>query len=464
MDPRVVQYLPAFAWHLCGLRPYPAQEAVLADLSQPYAEVAACCANGVGKTTMLAAPTTLWHAMTFKNSVTITTSGVFRQVKEQMWPQIHNLARQFKGLVDIELNNTDFRIPATNSRVVGFSTDDPGKFEGWHADSLLIILDEAKTIPDPIFEAVERCKQGQPVRVLMLSSPGGTQGQFYEAIKGRQKHMWKRHIIRADQCPHIRPEFIKRTIEKYGEQHPLVRSMIFAEFMDIGENTLVFPRAVVDRVIANPPQVNGKERAAFCDFAAGGDENVFALREGNTLIDVVAWVERNTMAAVGRFLQLFRKHGLEPGQVYGDGSGLGIPMCDAIEAAGFNMERVNNGTPAYDDHLYANRGAEMWFSVAVQVEKLDVNLGAWAQDERLTDQLCTRKSKVDMRGRLALESKDEMKRRGLPSPDRADAVIGAFANAGQNVAYRGFCGGQSLSELLEAQVQQDQMAGFDAGY
>jgi hypothetical protein len=97
------------------------------------------------------------------------------------------------------------------------------------------------------------------------------------------------------------------------------------------------------------------------------------------------------------------------------------------------------------------------------MDKLEINLGTFAQDERLIEQFCTRKSKVDAKGRLQLESKDEMRKRGLSSPDRADAVIGAFSNASYgNVGNQSFCG-QSLSEMLE-QVAPAEMAGFDAGY
>jgi hypothetical protein len=126
--------LPVFARDVLGLPIYPWQFKVLNDVDQPNSRVAAKCANGSGKTSHISAPAALWHPCCYQSSVTITTSGVFRQVKEQMWPQIRRMASRLRGF-DIQVNQTDIEVKHGNdidltSKVVGFSTDDPGKFEG----------------------------------------------------------------------------------------------------------------------------------------------------------------------------------------------------------------------------------------------------------------------------------------------------------------------------------------------
>ena len=126
---------------------------MLKSLSKPGTRIALKAANGSGKTAMCAAPAALWHALIYPNSVCVTTSGVYRQVKEQMWPTIRSLARKVGGL-GIQINQTELSTP-NGSRIIGFSTDDPGRFEGWHADNLLMIIDEAKTVKDEIFMALE---------------------------------------------------------------------------------------------------------------------------------------------------------------------------------------------------------------------------------------------------------------------------------------------------------------------
>ena len=136
LDPSLV-HLDRFAKDVFGLKLYKWQRNVLGDLDKPGSRVALKAANGSGKTAMCAAPAALWHALMFPNSICVTTSGVYRQVKEQMWPTIRSLAGKCEGF-GIEINQTDLRVPSNNSRIVGFSTDDPGRFEGFHASTLRI--------------------------------------------------------------------------------------------------------------------------------------------------------------------------------------------------------------------------------------------------------------------------------------------------------------------------------------
>jgi len=413
---------------------------IFADLNRRGAAVALKACNGAGKTCRVAAPAALWHASVFPGSLTIATAGVFRQVSEQLFPAIHAHAHKFRGWT---FNECEVRTHH-GSRILGFSTDQPDRFEGWHNDNLLMILDEAKSIPDGIFESVERC---QPTRLLLLSSPGGCGGFFYQAFNERRK-FFRQHTVSAFQCPHISPAWIAEQIEKWGEQHPLIRSMIFAEFMASGEDGAVIPVTFLERCLASPPPFadNGQVQA-FCDFAAGGDENVLAVRRGNRVEIAAAWREPDTMRAVGRFIQLFREHSLSADTILADEGGLGKVMCDALSEAGWHVQRVNNGAPADNAAAYANKGAEIWFEGRRLIERQQITLPG---DKELFAQLTTRRGWPDSKGRLTLEPKSEMRARGLPSPDRADAVLGAIGasrSCSNNCATRVPCADRLSAEF-----------------
>ena len=135
------------------------------------------------------------------------------------------------------------------------------------------------------------------------------------------------------------------------------------------------------------------------------------------------------MDSVGRFIMEFKKSDLDPSCIYADAGGLGIPMCDALAEAGWAVNRVNNGSKAYDDRHYGNRGAEMWYESARIIEKAEAIL---PEDDLLIEQLTTRLGKTNSKGKLMLESKDDMKSRGINSPDRGDAVVGALTCGGIN--------------------------------
>jgi phage terminase large subunit len=404
-----------FAAGILKLNLYPWQVDTMASLNRRGACVAVKAANGSGKSTRLGAPLAIWNAVAFPGSLTIVTAGVYRQIKEMFFPAIRSFAHLFPGWKFLESEVETH----TGSRIFGFSTDDPGRFEGWHNDNLLVICDEAKSIPDSIFEAIERC---QPTRRLLISSPGPPEGAFYRAFT-KERQYYDTFSVTAMDCPHIKPEWIAQQVEKYGAESSLIRSMIFAEFQTEGENGSLISLSNVERCLANPPAEEEGAVQAFCDFAAGGDENVLAIRRGNRVELAAAWRDRDTMAAVGKFARLFEKHGLAPNEIHGDGSGLGKPICDRLREIGWKINPVNNGASSREARYYSNLGAEIWASGARQIERREV---IFPRDEALIAQLTTRRATLNSRGQIQLESKDTMKRRGCPSPDRADAILGAL--------------------------------------
>ena len=132
------------------------------------------------------------------------------------------------------------------------------------------------------------------------------------------------------------------------------------------------------------------------------------------------------MHAVGRFIRHFQEQGLNAWQICADEGGLGVVMCDALHEAGWPVRRVNNGSPASRADYYANKGAEIWFEGRTQIERRQIIL---PDDRELVAQLTARRGWPDSKGRLQLESKADLRARGIGSPDRADAVLGAMMPA-----------------------------------
>ena len=433
-----------------GFVPYKWQKDVLGALNKKGSRVALKAANGSGKTSIVAAAAVVWHLLRFPESLVVSTAGVYRQVEDQLWPRIRKYVTGLGGAeAGWEVFSSELRY-ANGARAIGFSTNDAGKFEGWHkqgpSENLLMIVDEAKTVPDAIFEAIERC---QPSRLLMMSSPGSTSGAFYKAFT-KEAALWQTFTVTAFDCPHLSKEWIDQQIEKWGSGHPLIRSMIYGEFMDGSNEALIIQPQTLQKALSKLPELEPGGRAAFCDFAAGGDENVFALRVGNDIKVLTSWRDRDTVSAIGRFIVEFKKENLRADEIYADAGGMGIPMCDMLREAGYDVHRVNNGDRAYNDDQFANRGSELWFNAARQIEKNDIRL---PQDELLFTQLTTRRAKTNIRGKLMAEPKDEMRQRGLGSPDRADAVVGAIS-CGTGAIKRG-TGGRSLYSLIKEQTDMD---------
>jgi hypothetical protein len=273
--------------------------------------------------------------------------------------------------------------------------------------------------------------------------------------------MWKKHAVTAFDCPHITQKQIDEVIQRYGEKHPLTRSMIYGEFVDIGSESLIINLNQLQNCLTSPPDFKPGTKIAGVDFAAGGDCNVLCVRDGNKVLPITAWRERDTMSAVGRFIVEFKKHGLKAEDIYADASGLGMPMCDALAEAGWEVQRVNFGSTAYDNDAYTNRASEMWYGMAKKIEAAEIIL---PEDDELTAQLTCRRSLVNSKGKLGVESKDSMRSRGLASPDRADAL--ALCLDGGNISFDlTFPVEKPTWRSLQALMESSDpvMAGFDAG-
>jgi phage terminase large subunit len=175
-------------------------------------------------------------------------------------------------------------------------------------------------------------------------------------------------------------------------------------------------------LIDNPPAHIPGRPVAFCDFAGAGDESVLALCDGNQTEIVDTWRARDTMHSVGKFLSLFRRLNLKSYDVGGD-EGYGHQLMDRMDEEGFYLQRFNNGSPATRSDIYANLSAEWWSTVGQLIERRQIRI---PNDEKLIAQLTSRRKLYDSKGRERLESKADLRARGVESPDRADALIGAI--------------------------------------
>jgi len=413
------------------------QRLVLDAIDHHGSKVSVRTANGAGKTSTLIPVPVLAGMAFYPRMKVVITSGVERQVRGQIFPALRAHATKLQGW-----DFTDNTITAPNGSVcIGFSTNDGGRFEGWHGNvnkfydlaqhdgPLMIIVDEAKSVDQAIFDAIDRCTYQF---LMIMSSCGGSAGQFYKTHTSEAR-FYKTFQIPSSHCPHADHKKNLELIQKRGLQDPLVRSKIFAEFMG-DEAGSIIRRGWIRGCMANPPQFIPGPRRFYCDFAAGGDENSIGGCEGNRLRLEAAWRERDTMRACGQFIHHFNRLGITPTNVTelvaADGDGLGKPMLDRLAELGWHIRREHNGSAAGDRKSYKNLNAETWWEGAKLFEKGQLILEN--VDDVTISQLCERQGWAASNGMLEIESKADMKARGLDSPDRADALLGAMRTQTRN--------------------------------
>lgn len=384
--------------------------------------VAIAAANGSGKTAYIVAASIYWFLNRFPKGQVVITSGSFMQIETQLFPALKVYSTNFPNWRFLK---TEIRTP-DGGIAFGFSTDNAGRAEGHHPkmgkliDPVFIIVDEAKTVDETIFEAFERCGR---LFQLWVSSPGKPWGRFYDAFHSRRSRYWTRKITSLE-CEHIDPAKRQRDLEDLGEDHWLYRSMHLAEFTADAGRLIIPPEKLTKALDGQPPEDENGETVAFFDFAAGRDENVFALRRGNKVRIIKAWVEDDTVQAAREFIHIAKTLGVHASECWGDSDGLGTVIIDEMAEQGFFINRFYGGAPSTQPKDYINRAAEVWHVGATSILRGRINLGQI--DPTTFKQLTTRQSEWTNDGRIRNESKEKMGKEGKKSPDRADAILGCI--------------------------------------
>lgn len=244
---------------------------------------------------------------------------------------------------------------------------------------------------------------------------------------------WRKIEISWDDCSWISEEEKQRTRDEFRGQPEFLNSLAGYDFMPMVADAVINGRAL-DDCLANPPVPNANgEVHAFCDFAwsGSGNMNVIALRRGNILSvekkfhcgHLVASRKRPEPGICEQFIAEYLRLGLNSTQISGDEGGGGKLVMDELERMGWYLNRVNNGATASDSEHYVNTGAEIWFEAG---KHITLKTYCLPNDMSFRGQALSRKRVPNQKGKLAVESKEEMQKRGVASPDLADAVFGAM--------------------------------------
>lgn len=252
---------------------------------------------------------------------------------------------------------------------------------------------------------------------------------------------WKKIEINWDDCPWITEDQKEQARKEFAGQPDFLNSVAGYDFMPLVEDAVINGKAL-DECLANPPERKQfGEMHAFCDFAwsGAGNENVVALRRGNVLsiekafhcAHLISSVKNPSLGICEIFIAEFLRIGFTPStssQISGDEHGGGRLVMDELDRMGWYLNRCNTMAAANDPDHYDSVGSEIWYEAGKHITLKTFIL---PNDQIFRGQALSRKRIYSNRGKLAVESKERMlKDRGIPSPDRADAVFGAMMPGG----------------------------------
>lgn len=396
-------------------------------------------AHGVGKTS-IAGRCVLWWLGAFPDSIAITTSATFAQVREQLWREIavgfHASGGFFAGgvLTDarLELGPTWYAL--------GLSTDTPERFAGYHAERLLVVLDEASGVSEAVWEAAETLITSPKSRLLAIGNPTRPAGSFYRAFTSERALYNLVHVsafdspaVTGEAFPEaarrrlVSGEWIEERRRAWGEASPLFAVRVRGDFPAQSDDSVC---ALGDVEAAQRRRLEpGLPLVVACDVARfGSDETVIAVRRGPRVRIERAYGGQDLMRTAGEITRVARRLIAETGvspRVVVDDVGVGGGVTDRLRELGeFPVSAFNAGEVAAERREYPNRRSEAWFTFADLLGEVDL-----PEDEQLAADLVSARYSIDSHGRRVVEAKSETKRRLGRSPDRADAVLMAFSDA-----------------------------------
>lgn len=425
------------------------QVEILMSLRDNMRTVVPAC-HAPGKSHIAARAIAWWVAIhPVGTSRVVTTANSYRQVRNILWPHIRKVA--VSNNLPGEVLMTEWKI---GGEVVadGFSPADHNEtaVQGIHAENLLIVVDEAGGISNTIGQALEALMTGGNTRLLVLGNPPTDNlGSWFERIcnnplfhvipisaydtpnfTGEKIGAWSRNLV--DQ------RWVDEVTTAFGVESPFVQARVFARF----------PRSSASGVIpidwVEQAQQNETPPSAIrlgVDIAAeGNDEFVIAQMNGMTGSIVHTSKENSSPVEVtGRILEA-----IQVAQKYHDDNRIATPIRVKIDAIGWGwgvaglleewgkegrhkatVIAVNVAQAAHDRERFSNQKAEMWWTARemLQPDENGEQQIALDIDRATAAQLAAPSYRNNSSGRLQIEGKEEMKKRGVPSPDRAEALL-----------------------------------------
>jgi len=436
------------AWwvrHVLGAVPWEKQVEILeAVRDHPKTAVASC--HGAGKS-WVSAKAALWFLYSYPGSIVVTTAPTFRQVKRILWREIRQAWSGARYKLGGRLLQTSLEL-ADGWMAFGFATDVPENFQGLHAKHLLVVADEAPGIEPDIWEAIDGVLTGEHCRLLAIGNPTEPAGEFYKLFQtpGVKKiHIsafdtpnftaygiteedirsgaWEEKITGPLPFPElITPAWVTDKYRRWGPGSPMYQSRVRGDFPEAASDALIplswIEAAQKRELEPGEPVGLGVDVARF-----GDDETIIAVRRGPVVRLHSVAAKEDTMQTAGRVIRALSETGAGVAKV--DVIGLGAGVVDRLKEQGKPVQEMNAAEAASDPERFANRRAEWYWALRERFQEGSIDLDP---DEELAAQLSSIKYRIDSRGRIQIESKEDMKKRGLPSPDRADAVVLAFAN------------------------------------
>lgn len=390
--------------------------------------------HGVGKTAFVA-----WiiHFLmsTRRDTRGVVTASTQFQLEDKTWPE---LAKWTKLLI----NRHWFRWSATAFTFAAYPEDQQKNyrfaaatvsehnteaFAGLHNEgkTIAVIFDEASGVKGKVWEVAEGAMTDGEAFFLALGNPTLPDGEFYDCFD-KYGHLYRHRHVDSRDVRHTNKQALQQTIDKYGIDDDVVKVRIRGQFPSQSYNGFISATAV-DAAMKRDEVRADKDAALIMavDVAHyGPDESVIMFRQGwdARSIPMLTFKGLSTTQLADRIAKIADAR--RPDAIIIESVGPGIGVIDILKDRRYRVFRAYPGAPSAESQHYVNKRAEWWGDMRDWIYEH----GCIADDNELYKQLTQVQYTLKKdSGKTLIESKDDMKKRGLPSPDRADTLMLTFA-------------------------------------
>ena len=384
--------------------------------------------HGVGKTAVVAW-LLIWAMSTREHLSGVVTANTMGQLSTKTWRELalwHKRAINKHWFKWSATKFWHFKHPETWFVAATPNTEHNSEaFAGLHATYKIIIFDEASAIADKIWEVTEGAMTDPRSMWFVFGNPTRNTGRFKDCF-GRDKKRWGVRHVDSRKCKMTNKKELQEWVETYGEDSDFVRIRVRGLFPRAGAMQFIATDVVEKAMLSEIPY------EAYCmipvvigvDVARyGDDKSCIAIRQGRKLHEVRKFREYNTMQVAAEVVTAMKDYG-GAAAVFVDTVGVGAGVADRLQMLGHAVVEVNGGETAFDEDHFYNKTAECydrmreWLKGGADLPQTDMDLRA---------SLIGREYYFDQKERIRLERKVDVKKRGLPSPDEADALAYTFA-------------------------------------
>jgi hypothetical protein len=402
-------------------------------------QIAVASGHGVGKSALVSW-IILWAISTFEHTRGVVTANTETQLKTKTWAELGKWHRLFIGRDFFKLTATAlFSSDSRNERtwridMVPWSERNTEAFAGLHNKNrrVVLIMDEASAIPDIIWETAEGAMTDSDTQILwcVFGNPTRNTGRFRECF-GRYASTWWHEQVDSREVSITNKEQFKKWIRDYGDDSDFVRVRVRGTFPRAGSMQFISGELVDEAarreviVHLHDPLVLGVDVARF-----GDDESVIYIRKGRDGRTHAPMRFRglDTMTLAGKVSEIASQFRADA--IFVDGGGVGGGVVDRLRQLQVPVWDIQFGSKADGTGYvqgdagttYANKRAEIWGSMREWLKG-----GCIPEEAEVRDQLIGVEYGFNVRNEIQLEKKEDMKRRGLASPDIADALALTFS-------------------------------------